>query len=269
LGELGTGTTGGEDEPGESVKLATEKLQQLGLKEYEARVFVALCRVPMSTAKRVSELSEVPRPRVYDAIRILEARGLVEVEHSSPKKFRAIPLEEAMKVLQERYDDRIEKLQEALSEMEEVEAEEKETAREVWSMSDRTSIDNRTKEMVENADEEVFFVVGDGKLLSDTVVESLRNVDGEVRLYVGVPTEGTRSRLRDELDDADMIGSDIDWLNNEVGDDEPMVGRVVLADREKVLVSSFVTGTTEEHAIFGKGFGNGLVTIARRVISPG
>jgi hypothetical protein len=66
-----------------------------------------------------------------------------------------------------------------------------------------------------------------------------------------------------------MIGSDIDWLNNEVGDDEPMVGRVVLADREKVLVSSFVTSKTEEHAIFGKGFGNGLVTIARRVISPG
>ena len=152
MGELGTGTTGGKDEPGESAKLATEKLQQLGLKEYEARVFVALCRVPMSTAKRVSELSEVPRPRVYDAIRILEARGLVEVEHSSPKKFRAIPLEEATKVLQERYDDRIKKLQEALSEMEEVEAEEKEPTREVWSMSDKTSIDNRTKEMVENAD---------------------------------------------------------------------------------------------------------------------
>ena len=259
---------GGKDDPEESVKLATEKLQQLGLKEYEAKVFVALCRVPMSTAKRVSELSDVPRPRVYDAIRILEARGLVEVEHSSPKKFRAIPLDEATSILQDRYDDRIMKLQEALNEMEEVEADEKETSQEVWSMSDRTSIDNRTKEMIEDAEDEVFFVVGEKELLNETVVESLSNVDTGVNLYIGVPEEGLRNRLRDELGSARMIGSELDWLNDGNTEDEPVVGRLVLADRDEVLVSSYVTDTTDEHAIYGTGLGNGLVTIARRVISP-
>jgi len=259
---------GGKDEPGESVKLATEKLQQLALKAYEAKVIVALCRVPMSTAKRVSELSDVPRPRVYDAIRILEARGLVEVEHSSPKKFRAIPLDEATSILQERYDDRIKKLQEALNEMEAVEADEKKSSREVWSMSDRTSIDNRTKEMIEDAEDEIFFVVGKTELLNETVVESLGNVGTNVSLYVGVPTESLRNRLRDELNGARMMGSELDWLNNGTAADEPVVGRLVLADRDEVLVSSYVTDTTDEHAIYGTGFGNGLVTIARRVISP-
>nr|WP_217693461.1 helix-turn-helix domain-containing protein [Natrinema saccharevitans] len=39
---------------------AIELLQQLGLKEYEARSFVALARRQRGTAKDISETSEVP-----------------------------------------------------------------------------------------------------------------------------------------------------------------------------------------------------------------
>jgi sugar-specific transcriptional regulator TrmB len=255
---------GGEDEPDESAKLATETLQQLGLKEYEARVFVALCRVPMSTTKRVSELSDVPRPRVYDAIRILEARGLVEVEHSSPKEFRAIPLEEAAKILQDRYDDRIKKLKNALKEMKKVEADEEKTTQEVWSMSDRKSIDSSTKEMIGEAKEEVFFVVGAEELLDETVVESLKGLGDGISLYIGVPTERLRDELSEELSEVSMLN--LNWLDYGVSDKEPDIGRIVLVDHEEVLVSSLVTRTGEEHAIFGKGSGNSLVTVARRVV---
>ena len=37
------------------------------------------------TAKEIYNISEVPRTRVYDAIRVLEAEGLVEVQHSRPQ----------------------------------------------------------------------------------------------------------------------------------------------------------------------------------------
>lgn len=40
-------------------------MTELGLTEYESRCFVSLARVSKGTAKDVSELSEVPRPRVY------------------------------------------------------------------------------------------------------------------------------------------------------------------------------------------------------------
>ena len=64
---------------------AIEVLQQLGLKEYEARCFVGLTRLTSGTAKQLSEQTEVPRTRVYDAIRMLEAQRLVEIQHSSPQ----------------------------------------------------------------------------------------------------------------------------------------------------------------------------------------
>jgi len=47
-----------------SVDEAIEVLQQLGLKEYEARCFVGLTRVSAGTAKKLSDLTEVPRTRI-------------------------------------------------------------------------------------------------------------------------------------------------------------------------------------------------------------
>jgi len=82
---------------------AIELLQQLGLKEYEAKSFVALARRQRGTAKDISETSEVPRTRVYDAIRVLESKGLVETQHSNPQIFRAVSIDEAVNTLQSEY----------------------------------------------------------------------------------------------------------------------------------------------------------------------
>jgi DNA-binding MarR family transcriptional regulator len=97
-----------------SLEEGIEVLQQLGLKEYEARCFVGLSRLHTGTAKQLSEMTEVPRTRVYDAIRVLEAQGLVEIQHSSPQQFRAVPLDEATETLRDQYEDRVERLHDAL-----------------------------------------------------------------------------------------------------------------------------------------------------------
>jgi len=65
----------------DTLEEAVEVLQQLGLKEYEAKCFVGLSRLSTGTAKKLSEITDVPRTRVYDAIRLLEAQGLVEIQH--------------------------------------------------------------------------------------------------------------------------------------------------------------------------------------------
>src|SRR6056297_2612197 len=93
---------------------AIDTLQQLGLNEYEAKCFVGLTRLSTGTAKQLSDITDVPRTRVYDAIRVLETAGLVEVQHSNPQQFRAVPIEEATETLRAQYDDRIDRLEAAL-----------------------------------------------------------------------------------------------------------------------------------------------------------
>lgn len=93
---------------------AIELLQNLGLQQYEAKAFVALTRLPRGTAKEISDVSEVPRTRVYDAVRVLESKGLVEIQHSNPQQFRAVPIDEAADTLLQAYEKRTESLQRAL-----------------------------------------------------------------------------------------------------------------------------------------------------------
>lgn len=100
---------------------AVEVLQQLGLKEYEAKCFVGLSRLETGTAKQLGEITDVPRTRVYDAVRLLEAQGLVEVQHSSPQRFRAVSLDEATETLHDQYETRVERLANALEQAESVE----------------------------------------------------------------------------------------------------------------------------------------------------
>lgn len=103
-----------------SIAEAVEDLQQLGLKEYEAQCFIGLSRLHTGTAEQLSELTEEPRTRVYDAIRSLEAQRLVEIQHSSPQQFRVVPLKEAIETLRDQYEARVERLHDALDTIETV-----------------------------------------------------------------------------------------------------------------------------------------------------
>ncbi|GAB7012595.1 TrmB family transcriptional regulator [Halolamina salina] len=253
----------------ENVREAIEVLQQLGLKEYEARCFVGLTRLNTGTAKSLSDLTEVPRTRVYDAIRVLEAKGLVEIQHSSPQKFRAVSLEEATETLRDQYEDRIERLHDSLGSVSAVDGEKESPIQEVWAMNGRQAIENRTDELLETATEEIVLVIGDESLLTEELVATLNDVDSDIELVIGALTEPLQSRVQVAVPDATTFVSGLEWLHGTDAEDETAIGRLLLVDRSTILVSSIIPDTGKEQAIFGEGFGNGLVVIARRLMAQG
>ncbi|WP_380681583.1 TrmB family transcriptional regulator [Salinigranum sp. GCM10025319] len=253
-----------------SLEDATEVLQQLGLKEYEARCFVGLSRLHTGTAKRLSEMTEVPRTRVYDAIRVLEAQGLVEIQHSSPQQFRAVPIDEATETLRDQYEARVERLHDALDTVEIVDEDEETPVQQVWAMSGRDPIENRTNQLIEDASEEIVLVLGDESLLTEDLVASLNGAVADVDLLIGALTESLQEQIQTAVPDATTFISGLEWLHGEdVTDDETAIGRLLLADRSAILVSSIMPDSKEERAVFGEGFGNGLVVIARRLMAQG
>lgn len=54
---------------------AIEQLEKLGVSTYAARTFLALVSLGTGTARDLSQVSDVPRTRVYDAIGELHGRG--------------------------------------------------------------------------------------------------------------------------------------------------------------------------------------------------
>ncbi|MDS0301083.1 TrmB family transcriptional regulator [Halogeometricum sp. S1BR25-6] len=254
----------------DSLDEAVEVLQQLGLKEYEARCFVGLSRLHAGTAKQLSEATEVPRTRVYDAIRVLEAQGLVEIQHSSPQQFRAVPLDEATETLRDQYEARVERLHDALDTIEIVDEDDETPVQQVWAMSGRDGIENRTNQLIKEASEEIVLVVGDESLLTKDLVASLNDVGNGVDLLIGALTESLQDQIQATVPNARTFISGLEWLHGEnATENETAIGRLLLTDRSTILVSSIMPGSKEEQAIFGEGFGNGLVVIARRLMAQG
>ena len=70
--------------------MIVDNLVLLGLKEYEARVYVALVGLGEANARLIHETSGVPRPRVYDILQNLAAQGCIEVRQGSPLMYRAV-----------------------------------------------------------------------------------------------------------------------------------------------------------------------------------
>ena len=254
----------------ENMEEAIEVLQQLGLKEYEARCFAGLTRLDTGTAKKLSDLTEVPRTRVYDAIRVLEAKGLVEVQHSSPQQFRAVSLDEATETLRNQYEERVERLRSALDTVEIIEEADDEPVQEVWSMTGRDAIENRTEQLLEAATDEIVLVVGDESLLTEDLVDTLNGVDTDVELLIGTLTPSLQDEIQTAVPNATTFVSGLEWLQGEyTAEDDTAIGRLLLIDRSTILVSSIIPDSKEEQAIFGEGFGNGLVVIARRLMAQG
>lgn len=249
---------------------AIEVLQQLGLKEYEARCFVGLTRLNTGTAKKLSDLTEVPRTRVYDAIRMLEAQGLVEIQHSSPQQFRAVSLDEATATLRDQYEERVDRLHDALTTVETIDDDDESSIQEVWTLSGQDAIENRTEQLIEAASDEIVLVIGDESLLTANLVETLTAVDDDIELIVGALTPSLQAEVQAAVPAATTFVSGLEWLHAETDtEDDTSIGRLLLVDRASILVSSIRPDSKDEQAVFGEGFGNGFVVIARRLMAQG
>ncbi|SEH50544.1 Sugar-specific transcriptional regulator TrmB [Halopenitus malekzadehii] len=248
----------------DSIAEAAEALRQFELREYESKCFVGLLQLSTGTAKEISQITDVPRTRVYDAVRVLEARELVTIQHSSPKRFRAVPPEEAIRTFRERYERELERLAASLDRVADVE--EIPNLPDVWTMTGETRIEDRIRRLIDEAMSEVVLVVGDGVFLSETVVEALTDVRDGVSLLIGGTDESLHHRIRSEVPRAETFVSGLEWLAGGYGG-ERSIGRLLLIDRSAALVSTVGAAADGEHAMFGAGSENGLVVVTRQLLA--
>jgi sugar-specific transcriptional regulator TrmB len=68
-----------------------ESLKTLGLTEYEAKVYSALVLFDRAEVKQIYEYLDAPKPSVYQSLKTLTDKGLVQVVNAKPAIYRAIP----------------------------------------------------------------------------------------------------------------------------------------------------------------------------------
>jgi sugar-specific transcriptional regulator TrmB len=254
---------------------AVTLLQELGLKEYEARCFVALTRLPTAKAREIGEVADVPRTRVYDAVERLADLGLVETEEASPKRFRGVGIEEALAVLRREYDQQITELGGTLESIETIrDAEFDPEPSGIWTISGIVTIRSRAAELVEESDEEIVCLVGDESVLSEELLGQLADASERgVPVYVGTATDRIYDRVDGAVPDLHRFESWIEWLWTPGDpDDAWSLGQILVVDRQAVLVSAHGApphDETADSAVWTTGVGNGLGIVAERLLDAG
>jgi sugar-specific transcriptional regulator TrmB len=253
------------DATDEERSTAVEQLRALGLSTYAARTFVALASLGDGTAQEVSEVADVPRTRVYDAVEELRAEALVDVQNATPKRFWPVSAETAARHFEQEYTHRVNLLTEALSGLESTRHSSEQ--RGVWTVTGREAIEERVLEFVRSAEREIVYMTVE-ELLNETITDGLRAASREgVSIRLAAMSQSAEQTFETAVPGAEPFDSLWHW------EDTP-AGRLLMIDRERTLVSVLVAGDGEhppeprdETAIWGTGETNGLVVVLQALFT--
>ncbi|OGI12108.1 hypothetical protein A3K64_02105 [Candidatus Micrarchaeota archaeon RBG_16_36_9] len=213
-------------------------LREFGLTEYEIKAFLTLLKLKVATAEQISEIGNIPLPRVYDTLTELKNKGFVFISKTRPKKFKFISPEEALNNLIKIKRDNFEKnsknleknikeINKILSEIEPVEAL-KEELFTIWSTEKRRNVVKSLNDQLDNAKKEVLCFAGDmswfyesidhikstlkrnvdikilAKEIDEDSKEFLKNIGKAKKLGIKIKT-GYKGTLRGYIIDEDIV----------------------------------------------------------------
>ena len=68
---------------------AKRLLKELGLSNYEAEAYLKVVELCVAEAGEICKKTKIPFGRVYQELNSLASKGLIEVQNTRPKKYRA------------------------------------------------------------------------------------------------------------------------------------------------------------------------------------
>jgi sugar-specific transcriptional regulator TrmB len=231
---------------------AIAQLEWFNLSTYAARTLVALSGLGTGTAKDISEVSDVPRTRVYDAVDELHKRGLVDVQQSSPQQFVTISSETLRRKFDSETQHRLSVLTTALSNLEPVDR--RVEQRGIWTVGEQDAIADRLLEFFAEADEEIVYLAAD-EYFSPELIDGLSAADDR---GVSITLGGLSAALLAEISAEVSAVGRIDAAAR-----PPAINRLLVVDGCRTLVGVKI-GNSEsdsETAIWGAGKTNSLVVI--------
>lgn len=254
----------------ESLHAAIETLKTLGCHDYEARCFVALTRMPSATARDISNVTDIPRSRVYDAMDELSEKGLVEIHYSSPRRYRAIDIEDAVAWFRERHEQHLEEFEEVTESLPPLDPTSRDNHPTVWTLDGLEGILIRMKNLVESAEQYVVIFIDDTDQFNREVLKLLAHTDVPLQ-YVLTPPSIDDGEITDSLDGKNLQQITVEFPLLELESVERVTQPItaLLVDGESTLIRTRTPSqdgrTEKDHAVLADGKENSLVRCFRMV----
>ena len=135
-------------------------LVALGLTEYEGKIYLALLKESPANGYQLSKRTGVPRSMVYEALGRLHARGAVlKSGDERATIYRPLPPDQLLERYDRRHRQLLDSLQGGLAEIFDSQSEDA-----LWSISGEAAIFSYAAQMIRNAGDEIYLVMGDDAL---------------------------------------------------------------------------------------------------------
>ena len=165
----------------ESIPIALIKsLNDLGLSNYEARVYSTLVLYDNAEAKEIIEFLSISKPSVYEALDRLAEMGLAVKRISKPARYSAISPEMAINLLMDKHRDAGEQALASLIKLEKMKVRtEKEDA--LWTIYGDANIEYKIRDLFGRAKRQICCMIGERYL---PFIENVKIKDVSLQLIV-------------------------------------------------------------------------------------
>jgi sugar-specific transcriptional regulator TrmB len=127
-----------------------DKLKELGLNSYEAKVYLALLRQNPATGYEISKESGVPQARAYDTLKALEANNIVVAMGGKPVTYTPISPHELLDRWERSFRGSVNYLREALPSLA------NETVEPIVNLRGKEALFKHALDMINNAQHSLF-----------------------------------------------------------------------------------------------------------------
>lgn len=130
-----------------------EKLKELGLNSYEAKVYLALLKKYPATGYEISKIADIPQARAYDTLKALEIQHIVTSSGEKPVTYSPIKPKDLTKRFKRKIDSTIDFLEKKLPNVKENYSEP------ILTINGRAKIINKVIEIINNARKNIYLEI--------------------------------------------------------------------------------------------------------------
>ncbi len=223
-------------------QLAITTLEDLGFTKYQAKCLVAIKKQDITTPKKISNKTGIPRSNIYEAAEYLAEQGLIEIKVDGRQKYRPVKTKEIIEDLKEEYNSKISDLKKALSN---IKTEKIEEDGGIWTTNGRQKVINRTRNLLENAEKEIVFLASK-KTSFDLYTDIIKNtVNSNIKIIV----VSTSKEIEDKITKKTPKVKFINKAKNQILNEE--IIKIVMIDRNKVLIANTYKTYKRPHEVTG------------------
>lgn len=162
-----------------------EKLKELGLNSYEAKVYLALLKKYPATGYEVAKLADIPQSRAYDTLKALEVEGIAISSGTKPETYTPIKPKELTKRYKRKISTTLDFLEKRLPNVKSDHTEP------ILTVNGSLPIIDKIIEVISNAEKEIYMEIWakDFKYIEHSLMEAYnKGLDIKIVAYDAITT---------------------------------------------------------------------------------